>query len=242
MRLINFTKQQGISLIELMVSLAIGLLLISAATTIGFSSIFAGKEGIQQTNLNETLRSIITEASRDLRRAGYSKNMSLSPLFRKAYLSQNSTIKGKDAYQCIIFIYDNYDGSSASSGNGILGNEDMFGLTFKDNQVFVLLNGDTSTTTCSGSQADGWYPLNSTNKGMPKITNFYFTVDTTPTVTKNTAATPQQIGALAIGNITLYIDGDSLQSAPSGSNKFKSTNFQSTLSQTIQLRNLPVIQ
>ena len=237
MRLTRLSKQTGLSLIEIMISLTIGLMLIGAASAIGLGSVLSGKEGIQQTNLHEALRSVMAEASRDLRRAGYSKDMDLSPQFRKIYLSQAATIEGKNTYQCVIFRYDNYDSAAISSGNGTFGSEDVFGLTFKNNQVFVLLNGAIGTTTCTGNEADGWFPINSANSGAPKISNFFFTVRSTPTVTKNTSTPAMQIGALAAGNITLYIRGQSAQGA--GVNL---PAFNAELEQTVQLRNLPVIQ
>lgn len=67
-------RSRGLSLVELMVGIAVGLILVAGALTL-FSSHVVGSRGlVQETRLNQDLRAAADLIARDLRRAGYWPN------------------------------------------------------------------------------------------------------------------------------------------------------------------------
>lgn len=63
--------QAGLTLIELMVGIAIGLLLIGGATTLFLSNLDSSRRLLLEARLNQNVRAAAELITRDLRRAGY---------------------------------------------------------------------------------------------------------------------------------------------------------------------------
>lgn len=64
-------SQRGVSLVELLVTLVIGLIVIGASTTVFVGTLGANSSQMRISRLNNELRTAMTYVSRDLRRAGY---------------------------------------------------------------------------------------------------------------------------------------------------------------------------
>lgn len=67
----NGASQRGVSLVELLVTLVIGLIVIGASTTVFIGTLGANSSQMRISRLNNELRTAMTYVSRDLRRAGY---------------------------------------------------------------------------------------------------------------------------------------------------------------------------
>lgn len=67
----NKASQRGVSLVELLVTLVIGLIVIGASTTVFIGTLGANSSQMRISRLNNELRTAMTYVSRDLRRAGY---------------------------------------------------------------------------------------------------------------------------------------------------------------------------
>lgn len=67
----NRALQRGVSLVELLVTLVIGLIVIGASTTVFVGTLGANSSQMRISRLNNELRTAMTYVSRDLRRAGY---------------------------------------------------------------------------------------------------------------------------------------------------------------------------
>ena len=65
---------RGLSLVELMVGVAVGLILVAGALTLFSSNVVGSRRMIQETRLNQDLRAAADLIARDLRRAGYWAN------------------------------------------------------------------------------------------------------------------------------------------------------------------------
>lgn len=65
------SQQQGLSLVELMIALAISLVIIAAATSIFGSTAGANSTQMKISRLNNELRAAMSAITRDMRRAGY---------------------------------------------------------------------------------------------------------------------------------------------------------------------------
>nr|WP_315168568.1 hypothetical protein [uncultured Deefgea sp.] len=224
-------------MIEILVAMAIGLFLLSAAASIGLSSITFGSQISQQAGLQNTLKNILTETGRELRRAGYSRDSNTAHNFRQIRLLDPVTKKDRDnnditAYQCILFRYDHFI-NTTTPGNGTLDQTDVVGFKFKDNQVFTLINSTNATAVVNcNTDSDGWTPINSNATTMPKVTDFYIGMDNTATQTSQSDST----GRMALGSATIYVQGQAIKT---GSTEIL---FELKSNETIQIRNQPIIQ
>lgn len=73
-------KQHGLTLIELMISIALGLLVLTALVFLLASTMRTNTQTLRSTHLNQELRSIMQLMSKDLKRSGYAagaENISL---------------------------------------------------------------------------------------------------------------------------------------------------------------------
>ena len=68
----SYTRQQGLSLIEVMIALLIGIILLSGAVSIFISNNAAANLGSQLSRMQDNGRLLIDVLSRDIRMAGYS--------------------------------------------------------------------------------------------------------------------------------------------------------------------------
>lgn len=67
-------KQQGFTLIELMISIVIGLLISAAVTSMFVSMLYTSKTQLEAVRLNQELRSAMTAIARDIRRSGHNRS------------------------------------------------------------------------------------------------------------------------------------------------------------------------
>ncbi|MFT7325348.1 MAG: type II secretory pathway component PulJ [Rhodoferax sp.] len=70
-RRLKFNAQQGTGLVELMISLAIGMVVITGALTLTSATLGANASQIKMSRLNNEVRMAMTSITRDMRRAGY---------------------------------------------------------------------------------------------------------------------------------------------------------------------------
>ena len=64
-------RQRGLSLVELMVGIAIGLLVVAAAATLMSTQLNDNRRLLLETQVNQDLRAAMDIVTRDLRRAGH---------------------------------------------------------------------------------------------------------------------------------------------------------------------------
>ncbi len=109
----RFGKIAGFSLVELMISITVGLIVVAGIISIFSSTIKSYTDNLRMTRLNQELRVAMNLMVRDIRRAGYrgDANVALiAPSDQNPYAStqlplnqDNLTITGTD---CITFSYD----------------------------------------------------------------------------------------------------------------------------------------
>lgn len=88
-------KQAGITLIEMMIAMLIGLLVSGAVITIFISNVKSSSENIKMIHLNQELRTVMGFISDELKRAGYSGTS------ENDHMNFFSTTA-----QCILYSYD----------------------------------------------------------------------------------------------------------------------------------------
>lgn len=136
-------RQSGVSLVELMISIALGLLLMLAATAMTASSMIMNADTLKSVKLNQDLDSVIQVMVNDIRRAGYSGGTSIFTNYSDDLNIVNSS--------CILYAYDADD-------DGVLDDGEKFGFKLVGSEINMR-------TTCTGANcpsscaAGTWVPL-----------------------------------------------------------------------------------
>jgi type IV pilus assembly protein PilW len=226
-------QSRGFSLVELMISLAIGLIVVTAVLAFTLSSLTANSEYVQSTRLSQELRNSMDFISRELRRAGYDENMNrytaastqnalvVSP-FSRIFVEDDADGNGTANDGCIIYAYDRTGGISGKVERA-QGEIRALRLAFRsvDGQTVGVLEIGESTTgltpACNGgaptytnypatcNTASGWCAL--TDPRVLNITNFAMDKRY---ITKSGSATTTPISIREIG---LELQGRLRQSA-----------------------------
>ena len=158
MRMPYFNKQCGVTLIELMVVMAIGLIVLSAATSL-IVNIYTSGDKIEKSLLQRQNATVILDhISAKLRRAGMGQDL----LF--------DTMKSTTANNCIIFSYDTND-------NGLIDQNEVSGFRHSVSESplqAVKSNLEPGTASCD--QHDHW---NDISFGDLSINSLLITIDPT---------------------------------------------------------------
>ncbi len=167
----SVNKVRGFTLIEFMISIVIGLIILSAVIGIFISMIKADSDNLKAIRLNQELRAAMILITREIRRAGANRNAafntSTSPptnSFSVAGVTRLTILGNKQGYpnSCITFSYDANDGSNELYG---------YRLNSTDGTIEARANAAFCTD-------NGWLTI--TNEDLVKITVLNFT-DTTTT-------------------------------------------------------------
>ena len=152
-------KQSGLSMIELMISIAIGLIVVSGVIGMFVSTVTSNANNLKMTRLNQDLRAVMDIVTRDIRRAGYWGGVTTGAVtalgvpgninpFRVITAAAN--IAGT-ANSCITFSYD-YSGNGAlDDGSGAAPNnvDERYGFRVNNKAVEVRNGG-------AACNAAGW--------------------------------------------------------------------------------------
>lgn len=73
-RATRVANQRGLSIVELMVGIAVGMFLVAGAVTMFVANLTSSRQLLVEARVNQDLRAVVDLISRDLRRAGYWEN------------------------------------------------------------------------------------------------------------------------------------------------------------------------
>lgn len=213
-------SQRGFSLIELLVSLAIGVILLGAASAIGLNSLASSQNSMQLNHLNQELTGVMSVVSREFRRAGFDADTdSGTDRFRNLWFAAPAS--GTDYSTCAIIRYDKNVpatlGAAPGTGAGIVAANEVSGFRFANGVLSMLLNPPNNTVkNCSGS---GWSALNDPARLVLESVEFRYNAE-------QAVSSPTKL----VTSVTITIKG-----------KSPKDDYIRTLSETIQLRNLPAL-
>jgi prepilin peptidase dependent protein B len=125
--------QRGVSLVELMVGMVVGLVIVAAAGTMHVVTTRSGGETLASAQLNNTLRSTMGVMVDEIRRAGYSRDGGRNSLFMNRTAGAVSDLAVNGTGSCIEFSYD-------ADGNGTLADTEYAGFRVV-NGVMETRNG-----------------------------------------------------------------------------------------------------
>ena len=167
--LVSLIKQHGNSLVELMISMTLGLASITAMASLVGHGIALNTSLLAKSRLDEEMNAVVAVVSHDLKRTGYyaltDKIVKNPTNFSNPFdgsLSLSAYI-AEPANSCINFAYDR-------NKNGLLDtspNNEKYGFRLRDNAVEVRLGG----AACDES---GWHDL--TDPKVVQVTALKFII------------------------------------------------------------------
>ncbi len=151
-------RASGFSLVELMVSITVGLVVLAGVTTMFAHNVKAGGDTLKMARLNQELQAVMSLMTRDLKRAGYWGNASFAigsgtSNTNPFTLDAPSNYGSEPANSCITFSYDrNGNGVETTSPSG---DDERFGFRRRSGAVETRQEGKTCAET-------GWEDINDT--------------------------------------------------------------------------------
>jgi prepilin-type N-terminal cleavage/methylation domain-containing protein len=162
--MLTHDKQKGFGLIELMVSMVIGVLLMLGMVTFLLNNLKSNRDVILATRLDQELRSTMTLLSRDVRRAGYWGNTIAAS--GNPFQTVTTSTPG-----CILFSYDYGD-----TGSLTVPNNERYGYLLSGGAVWMRNATSSTVNTCTPGPSNVWDAL--TDNTMSTITALSFTPNT----------------------------------------------------------------
>ncbi|WP_414828005.1 prepilin-type N-terminal cleavage/methylation domain-containing protein [Alteromonas sp. H39] len=150
----TISKQKGLTLIEVLLGMALGVAALTAVTSLVGYGIGVNANLIASSRVNEETSNVLSLMVRDIRRAGYSGDtldMLSDPAANPSPFADSITISalaGEAANSCILFSYD-------ANNNGVLdggANGENFGYRLRENTVEIR----QGVATC---EENGWLTL-----------------------------------------------------------------------------------
>ena len=148
------TKQSGFTLIEIMISLMLGLIIIGATLTLYITSVRSSGETIQSVRLNHDLESAISLMMNDIKRAGFwggaviDADSRTNPFtaatgttITNIQIRDFATNALADPGNCIVYSYD-------ADGDDAVDSDEFYGFRLNNNSIEIRRTG-TSTNSCT---------------------------------------------------------------------------------------------
>ena len=163
--MLNHRRQRGLSLVELMIGLLVGLIVVAGASAMYMTNVRGQTNALRAAKLNQDLRATMSVMVSDIRRAGYWQG-SITGAGAAAPLPHPYSHSALQAYlsvlvngTCIMYAYDSdADGANLPEGGEVFGfrlNGDVVQMLDPTDAATIALN---TTTNCG---AGGWAAMTS---------------------------------------------------------------------------------
>lgn len=153
------STQRGVSLVELMVGMVVGLVIVAAAGTMHVVTTRSGGETLASAQLNTTLRNVMGVIVDEVRRAGYSRDGGRNSPFMNQTGGAVSDLSVNAAGTCVEFSYD-------TDANGTLADTEYAGFRVVGGVVQTRNGGAGAIADCANGS---WENL--TDVGSVQIVN-----------------------------------------------------------------------
>ncbi len=184
-------RQRGLTLIELMVGIAVGLLVLIIVANIYMANLKATRDNIMANNLDSTMRSVMALMADEIRRAGYwagistAEGVNLQDLKNNPFMQTTNPhlnlLLGEDsdmpANSCITFSYDGNQDGKASDATADERREHLGFKFASDAGVGVIRFRDSSSLSDTGSCTTGLWGEAITDKDIISIDALTFFLD-----------------------------------------------------------------
>lgn len=161
--------QAGTSLVELMISMAIGFASLTAMASLVGHGIGMNSQLLAKSRLDEEINAVAALLVSDIKRAGYNANMlsvvgdpnqQVSPFAGSLSVANYPQ---EVANSCVVFAYDRNQNGQLDTIN----TNEHYGYRLKDKAIEIRIDG----LACN---VGGWHDL--TDPGLIKVTNLQFIV------------------------------------------------------------------
>ncbi len=139
-------RQRGVTLIELMVGMLVGLLILMAVSTIYISTIRSSADTLAAARLNQELRAAMSIIAGDLRRAGYWNQFEEAD---NPFDNGVADVEISGDGQCVVYAYD-------LSNDGEIGANERFAMRrviVDQRGVMQMWNGNAGATLANCNDA-----------------------------------------------------------------------------------------
>ncbi len=150
--------QKGLTLIEMMIAMVIGLLVVGTVITIFITNVRSNRDNVAMIKLNQELRGVMTFVSDELKRAGYSADPD-----NDAFIEQ---LNYDGASNCLRYSYD-------ENSNDVQEADEQFGFQRVGN--LLRWTNQVTSDTCAGA---AWQSI--TDSDIAEMTDFSITEDAIP--------------------------------------------------------------
>ncbi|MFP4280741.1 MAG: prepilin-type N-terminal cleavage/methylation domain-containing protein [Halochromatium sp.] len=141
-------RQSGLSLVEVMIGLTVGLLIMLSALTLYTVNLRYAVDLLGAARLNAELRAAMDMMVTDIRRAGFGGQAFTEPHFSDLELYEDGS--------CLVFTYDaNQDGVLRQKADDASGSYELFGFKVDDHLLKVRQGGGDLSACNSGGQWHG---------------------------------------------------------------------------------------
>ncbi|WP_031434277.1 PilW family protein [Methylomarinum vadi] len=152
-------KNSGLTLIEILIALVLGLLVIGTTITLYIMTVKSSNDTLQSTRLNHDLDSVLSLMMNDIKRAGYWGNAVINADSRNNPFTVNPTTDIQirnlaapttvaDPGNCILYSYDAND-------DGVVDNNEHYGFRLSNNSIDIRKSGVTNDN-CNDAGNDDW--------------------------------------------------------------------------------------
>jgi type IV pilus assembly protein PilW len=161
--LITRKQQAGVTLVELMIGLLVGLIVVAAGISVFTTSIKGQSDNIKLSRLNQDMRTMMDIMVRDIRRAGFvtsdpAANLTAlrnNPFFDNTASGATTDIAIHDGGACIVYSYNrdddaNNDGVTDEIPSAVDSNERL-GFRLSDGELDMRLSGATNENCTDGT-------------------------------------------------------------------------------------------
>lgn len=167
-------RQSGVTLIELMIAVLIGLIMTAAAITLYVNYLKNTSDNVALIRLNQDMRSVMDIMVRDIRRAGFvtsEPDANFTCLQQNAFADINilesgtsTLVENDDLGTCILYAYNRNDniptGQCNVSAFTVAEDRDRFGFRLDtDNATIQMKVPDNSGSMSDCSIDDDWEPI-----------------------------------------------------------------------------------
>jgi type IV pilus assembly protein PilW len=222
--MMSLVRQQGATLIELLISVVIGLIIAASMLGMYVTSTSNSSEILKSSKLNQELSSLMTVMVNDIRRAGYAGDFLGAVSDNKFTYYSDGTTELKNVIRvvsgtCILYAY-NTDGFTEEGA--VPTNDDVRGFRFNNGAVEMLrlTNVDSDVQVlnnyCNGGDVDldgetDWLPL--TDPATTRIETLAFNMDESSSCLNLTRTVADGVANYCNNYYTKYLNGDSTASS-----------------------------
>jgi prepilin peptidase dependent protein B len=145
--LIRPSRQGGVTLVELLIGMLVGLIVVAGGITVFTTSVKGQSDNIKLSRLNQDLRSMIDIMARDIRRAGFVTDdpvtnlasLKNNPFFDDTTTGATTELAVYDSGNCIVYAYN------ANNDNPpVVQSTERFGFRLTNGELEMRRSGDTN--------------------------------------------------------------------------------------------------